>query len=101
MENPDRKTKEQRVTFELVLGQLRQHNFAVLSTADEDGSPHSAGVNYGVSKGDGGLALPPDMANVRSFSFYDPLFVPEPSTFALLGFGALGLWIFRRKNPAT
>ncbi len=57
MDNPDRKTKERRVTFELVLGQLREHNFAVLSTVDEDGMPHSAGVNYGVSIQDGDLAL--------------------------------------------
>lgn len=39
-----------RVTFELVLRHLRARNFAILSTADEDGRPHSAGVNYGLSR---------------------------------------------------
>lgn len=38
------------VTIELVLDQLRTRNFAVLSTSDTAGRPHSAGVNYGVSK---------------------------------------------------
>ena len=38
-----------RVTFEFVLKELRNHHFAVLSTSDERGMPHSAGVNYGVS----------------------------------------------------
>jgi general stress protein 26 len=42
--------KEQRVTFELVEHQLRKHNFAVLSTVSEAERPHSAGVNYGVSR---------------------------------------------------
>ncbi len=45
------------MTFELVLGQLRKHNFAVLSSVDEDGMPHSAGVNYGVSGRNGDLTL--------------------------------------------
>lgn len=46
----DQPTKRQRVTFELVLRQLRKRDFAVLSTVDEAGNPHSAGVNYGVSR---------------------------------------------------
>jgi len=50
--------------------------------------------------GDGVLDFPADLAGFRSFSFYDPNFVPEPSTYALLGLGALGLWLFRRKQPA-
>jgi hypothetical protein len=37
------------VTFEQVLRQLRKHNFAVLSTVGEDGTPDSAGVNYGLA----------------------------------------------------
>jgi hypothetical protein len=46
--------------------------------------------------GDGALNLPADMANFRSFNVYfNP--IPEPSTFALLGLGALGMLIFRRK----
>lgn len=45
--------------------------------------------------GDGALNLPADMANFRSFNVYT--IVPEPSTFALLGLGALGMLIFRRK----
>lgn len=40
----------QRVTFELVLSQLRKRDFAVLSTADAEGNPHEAGVSYGVSR---------------------------------------------------
>lgn len=39
----------ERVTPALILRELRTHNFAVLSTVDEDGRPRSAGVNYGVS----------------------------------------------------
>jgi hypothetical protein len=49
MDRTDKKEKEQRVTIDLMLRQLRKHNFAVLSTADAEGRPHSAGVNYGVS----------------------------------------------------
>lgn len=45
-----RASKPQRVTFELVLRQLRKRDFAVLSTVDEARKPHSAGVNYGVSR---------------------------------------------------
>ena len=37
------------MTPELVLRQLRNCNFAVLSTVSEDGRPHSAGINYGVA----------------------------------------------------
>jgi general stress protein 26 len=47
----------QRVTFGLVLKQLRKHNFAVLSTSDVAGVPHSAGVNYGVSMPGRDLAI--------------------------------------------
>jgi general stress protein 26 len=52
-----RSTKEQSVTFDLVLRELRAHNFAVLATIDEDGAPDSAGVNYGVSAPGRDLAL--------------------------------------------
>jgi nitroimidazol reductase NimA-like FMN-containing flavoprotein (pyridoxamine 5'-phosphate oxidase superfamily) len=38
-----------RVTFEMVLRALRRRDFAVLSTADDHGRPHSVGVEYGVS----------------------------------------------------
>jgi hypothetical protein len=41
-----------------------------------------------------GISLNPNMVNLRSFNVY---FVPEPTTFALLGLGALGMLIFRRK----
>jgi len=41
---------EQRVTFEVVLGHLRRRDFAVLSTVGKEGTPHAAGVNYGVSR---------------------------------------------------
>lgn len=50
MGSPDAKAREQRVTFELVLRKIREQNFAVLSTVSAEGRPHSAGVNYGVSR---------------------------------------------------
>lgn len=43
-----RKVPERRVTFEMVLRELRQRHFAVLSTADAQGRPHAVGVEYGV-----------------------------------------------------
>jgi len=46
-----------RVTPALILRQLRTHNFAVLSSVDEEGQPGSAGVNYGVSARDVDLAI--------------------------------------------
>lgn len=46
---PSVSEQEQRVTFALVLRLLRKHDFAVLSTADEKGNPHAAGVTYGVT----------------------------------------------------
>ena len=49
--------QRQRVTLDLVLGELRKQHFAVLSTADDEGTPHSAGVNYGVSEAGGRIAL--------------------------------------------
>lgn len=57
MQIQDRATKQQRVTFGLVLRQLRKHDFAVVSTVDEAGNPHSAGVNYGVSRPGHAFAL--------------------------------------------
>ncbi len=45
------------MTLELVLKHLRTHHFAVLSTSDERGIPHSAGVNYGISTLPGDLVL--------------------------------------------
>jgi nitroimidazol reductase NimA-like FMN-containing flavoprotein (pyridoxamine 5'-phosphate oxidase superfamily) len=52
-----RTTKQQRVTFDLVIRQLHTQHFAVVSTVDEAGNPHSAGVNYGVSRPGHPLAL--------------------------------------------
>ena len=49
--------KVQPVTFELVLAHLRNSHFAVISTSDDQGTPHSAGVNYGVSRPDRELAI--------------------------------------------
>lgn len=57
LSTPHQSAKEQRVTFDLVLRELRAHNFAVLATVDEDGAPDSAGVNYGVSAPGCDLAL--------------------------------------------
>jgi general stress protein 26 len=45
------------VTFEKVLRQLRKQHFLVLATVSDDGRPHAAGVNYGVSRPDRDLAL--------------------------------------------
>lgn len=48
--------------------------------------------------GDGGLNLPADLVNFQSFNVYTMgAVVPEPTSFALLGLGALGMLIFRRK----
>lgn len=57
MPEPDPTAKTQRVTFDLVLHQLRNHNFAVLSTVGEDGIADSAGVNYGLGGLDDKLAI--------------------------------------------
>lgn len=46
-----------RVTVDLVLDQLRKRDFAVLSTVGEEKRPHSAGVNYGVSRPGRDLAI--------------------------------------------
>ena len=40
-----------------MLGQLRKCNLAVLSTVGEERRPHSAGVNYGVSRPDRDFAI--------------------------------------------
>jgi hypothetical protein len=45
------------VTLEFVLNRLRICHFAVLSTLDEAGIPHSAGVSYGVSSPGDALAI--------------------------------------------
>lgn len=42
----------------------------------------------------GGIVLPPNLVGLQSFNIY---YIPEPGTLALLGLGALGLMIFRRK----
>jgi len=39
-------------------------------------------------------SLPPNLVGLQSFNIY---YVPEPGTLALLGLGALGLMVFRRK----
>src|SRR5262245_38276622 len=45
------------LTVDVVLEALRRNHFAVLSTVGSDGTPHSAGVNYGVSPTGSPLAL--------------------------------------------
>ena len=57
MRKPDPTANMQRVTFDLVLHQLRKHNFAVLSTVGEDGTADSAGVNYGLAGRDAEFAI--------------------------------------------
>ena len=54
---PQQHGQEQRVTFEQVLNELRNHHFAVLSTASEDGKPAAAGVSYGISPAGRALAI--------------------------------------------
>jgi len=49
--------EQPRVTFELVLAELCKHHFAVLSTVDDGGTPHAAGVTYGASSTERELAL--------------------------------------------
>jgi nitroimidazol reductase NimA-like FMN-containing flavoprotein (pyridoxamine 5'-phosphate oxidase superfamily) len=49
--------KVQPVTFEPVLAHLRNIHFVVISTSDDQGTPHSAGVNYGVTRPDRELAI--------------------------------------------
>jgi len=44
----------------------------------------------------GTLNAPPYLAGLQSFNIYMNV-IPEPGTFALLGLGALGMLIFRRK----
>jgi hypothetical protein len=57
MLSPGGQVNAPRVTFELVLHQLRKQHFAALSTVSGDGRPHSAGVNYGVSRPSRDLAI--------------------------------------------
>lgn len=45
------------MTVDLVLTQLRKRDFGVVSTVSEEGRPHSAGVNYGVSSPGRDLAI--------------------------------------------
>jgi general stress protein 26 len=54
---PGLSAEQPRVTFDLVLAELRNHHFAVLSTVDADGTPHAAGVTYGTSSTERELAL--------------------------------------------
>jgi uncharacterized protein YhbP (UPF0306 family) len=42
-------SEQPRATFDRVLAELRNHHFAVLSTVDEDETPHAAGVTYGTA----------------------------------------------------
>jgi general stress protein 26 len=57
VERPQHRARASHMTFEMVLRQLRKHNFAVLSTVGEDARPASAGVTYGVSRPGRDLAL--------------------------------------------
>ena len=53
----DRRAKAQRVARELVVRELRTHDFGILSTVSAEGKPFSAGLNYGVGHADDGLAI--------------------------------------------
>jgi hypothetical protein len=44
----------------------------------------------------GTFNAPPNLVGLTSFNIYYQI-IPEPSTFALLGLGALGMFLFRRK----
>jgi uncharacterized protein YhbP (UPF0306 family) len=54
---PGLSAEQLRVTFDLVLAELRKHHFATLSTVDDDGTPHAAGVTYGTAYAGQGLVL--------------------------------------------
>jgi len=43
----------------------------------------------------GGTGTPPNLVGLQSFNIY---FIPEPTTFALVGLGAASLLIFRRRK---
>jgi len=45
----------------------------------------------------GDVNTPPNLVGLTSFSLVAHPIIPEPGTFALLGLGALGMLIFRRK----
>src|SRR5690242_17681207 len=49
MKRANRHVKPPRLTADLVLDQLRNRDFAVLSTVGADGRPSSAGVTYRMS----------------------------------------------------
>lgn len=51
---------------------------------------------FNVSAIGGDLNSPPNLAGLQSFQLTMEV-IPEPSTFALLGLGALGMLMFRRK----
>jgi general stress protein 26 len=55
--SPVRPLSASRVTFAMVLRQLRQQHFTILATVGDDGQPPAAGVNYGVSQPAKVLAL--------------------------------------------
>jgi hypothetical protein len=57
VKRPRQSVQAPHVTCEMVLRQLRKHDFAVLSTIGDDGRPASAGVTYGVSRPGHDLAL--------------------------------------------
>ena len=57
VKRPRQSVQAPHVTCEIVLRQLRKHDFAVLSTTAEDARPASAGVTYGVSQPGQNLAL--------------------------------------------
>jgi len=57
-------------------------------------APRGASALFNVSAIGGDLNTPPYLVGLTSFSLVP---VPEPSTFALLGLGTLGMLIFRRK----
>jgi nitroimidazol reductase NimA-like FMN-containing flavoprotein (pyridoxamine 5'-phosphate oxidase superfamily) len=44
------KATRPRISFQRILSELRKRDFAVLSTVDDRGRPHSVGVVYGVSR---------------------------------------------------
>jgi len=52
---------------------------------------------FNVSNIGGTVNQAPNLVGLQSFSLVAHAVVPEPSTFALLGLGALGMMIFRRK----
>jgi len=53
---------------------------------------------FQVSAIGGGLNTPPNLNDIQDFNSFNLYYVPEPTSFALVGLGAAALLIFRRRQ---